>query len=167
MYRMILFTHSYLRWIVLLLALLVCARSFAAWLRRAPWRPTDKSLHVALVSSVDLQLLLGLVLYFFLSPLTHAFFGDAGGAMKDPLLRFFGMEHLFGMLIALVLFHVGRAKSKKAETDALRHRHAWTFTLLALLVTFLAIPWPGLKYGRPLLRGLESAPAETVAEPAP
>lgn len=165
MYRMILFGHSYLRWFVLLLAVLVFFRSLLAWRRGGEWGRTDDKLSVALVSLVDLQLLVGLGLYVFLSPVTRAFVSDAGGAMKDPLLRFFGMEHAFGMLIALVLFHIGRAKAKRAETGVRKHKLAWSFTLAALLVTVIAIPWPGLKYGRPLLRGLDNGPDTTVAVP--
>jgi len=164
MYRMILFGHSYLRWFVLLLALYVCLRSFLAWRRGGEWGRTDEKLSVALVSLVDLQLLVGLALYFFLSPLTRAFMGNVGEAMKDPLVRFFGMEHLVGMVIAVALFHVGRAKAKRAEGGARKHKLAWSFTLAALLVAAIAIPWPGLKYGRPLLRGMDAAPAETATE---
>jgi hypothetical protein len=160
MYRLILFSHAYLRWVVLLLALVVVVRSFVGWRGKRPWVKADNALHASLVGFVDLQLLLGLILYFFLSPLTKAFLSSTSEAMKSPLLRFFGMEHAFGMLIAVALFHAGRAMSKKKE-GAARHRQVFTMTLIALVVTFLAIPWPGMKYGRPLLRGVESAPAET------
>jgi hypothetical protein len=85
MYRMMLFGHSYLRWIVILLALYVCVRSFLAWRRGAGWGRTCEKLSVALVGLVDLQFLIGLVLYFFLSPLSKAFLAGGGGAMKDPL----------------------------------------------------------------------------------
>ncbi len=165
MYRMMLFGHSYLRWIVILLALYVLVRSFLAWRRAGEWGRGDEKLSVALVGLVDVQLLIGLALYFFLSPLSKAFLGDAGAAMKDPLLRFFGMEHLFGMLIAVALFHVGRAKAKRAESAARKHKLTWGFVLAALLVAAIAIPWPGMKYGRPLLRGMEAAPVESPAEP--
>jgi hypothetical protein len=163
MYRMVLFAHSYLRWFVLLLALFVCVRSLVAWRRQRAWESTDEKLSVALIVGVDLQLLLGLWLYIFLSPLSRAFLGDTGAAMKDPLLRFFGMEHVFEMLIALILFHVARAWSKKAESGVVRHRRVWTLTLAALLVTAIAIPWPGLGYGRPLLRGVSADSASVPA----
>jgi hypothetical protein len=99
----------------------------------------------------DVQFLLGLTLYVFLSPFTHAAFADLGAAMKNSGLRFWAVEHLVGMLIAIALVHVGRARARK--TDSLRrHRVAATFFGLALVVLLGSIPWPGLPYGRPLLR---------------
>lgn len=163
MYRFVLFGHAYLRWFVLLAAVLVLVRSFTGWRSRREWEPGDEKLHFALIAGVDLQLLLGLILYF-ISPITRGFMSDAGTAMKDPLLRFFAMEHLVGMLIAVALFHVGRAVSKKAVGPA-RHKKVFTFTLIGAIVALLAIPWPGMKYGRPLFRGFSSAAA--TAPPAP
>lgn len=163
MYRFVLFGHAYLRWFVLLAAVLVLFRSFTGWRSQRQWEAGDEKLHVALITGVDLQLLLGLILYF-ISPITRGFLSDPGTAMKDPLLRFFAMEHLIGMLIAVALFHVGRAVSKKAA-GAARHKKVFTFTLIAAIVALLSIPWPGLKYGRPLFRGFASAAA--TAPPAP
>ena len=52
-------------------------------------------------------MLLGLLLYFVFSPLTKAALGDFAGAMKDPLMRFWAVEHVFGMVIGVALAHVG------------------------------------------------------------
>jgi hypothetical protein len=163
MYRAVLFGHAYLRWFVLLVALVVLVRTFLGWRGRREWLPADEKLHVALVAGVDLQFLLGLILYV-LSPITRAFLSDAGTAMKDPILRFFGVEHLVGMLIAVTLFHIGRAVSKKAA-GAARHKKVFTFTLAAAVVAFLAIPWPSRPYGRPLFRGFASAEVTAPAVP--
>jgi hypothetical protein len=100
------------------------------------------------------QLLVGLVLYALLSPFARAFFAAPALAMKDPVLRFFGVEHTVTMLIAVVVLHVGRSRSKRAPTPRLRHRRAWTLTLAALLLMLIAVPWPFLDVGRPLLRML-------------
>src|SRR5207248_4439237 len=92
-------------------------------------------------AAVDLQLLLGLSLYLFLSPFTKAFF--AAPTLKQPHLRFFGVEHIFGMLVAVMLVHLGK-------------RRVFAFTLAALLVMLASIPWPFLVYGRPLWRTTEA-----------
>jgi hypothetical protein len=70
--------------------------------------------------------------------------------MKDAFLRFYAVEHLALMLVALGLVHVGRARSRKAPSDAARHRAASIFFLLGLLAILVAIPWPGRAVGRPL-----------------
>jgi cation transport ATPase len=92
------------------------------------------------------------MLYIFLSPMASAFFSDVGNAMKEPALRFFGVEHIAGMIVAITILHIGRARSKKAGTPRLRHRRVWVSTLIALTVIAASIPWPFLRYGRPLLR---------------
>lgn len=154
LYAIVLFTHSLLRWLVLVLAVLVLVRSFLAWRRNGAWRAEDNRLHASLVGLVDLQFVIGLVLYAFLSPMSQAFWQDIGAAMKGPILRFYGMEHVVTMLVAIVVLHIGRKRSTRATTDALRHRRVWTSTLAALLLIAIGIPWPGMPYGRPLFRGL-------------
>jgi hypothetical protein len=95
--------------------------------------------------------LFGILLYAWLSPITRQAFGDIGAAMKEASLRFWVVEHIFGMVIALALAHVGRVRIRKASL-ARRHRLAATFFGLALLAILLSIPWPAAPYGRPLLR---------------
>jgi hypothetical protein len=43
--------------------------------------------------------------------------GDSAGAMKDSVLRFYAVEHLAGMLLAVVVAQVGYSISKRAPTD--------------------------------------------------
>jgi len=97
---------------------------------------------------------LGVFLYLVFSPTVQAAFGNIGAAMRNPEYRFFVVEHFFGMIIAIVLAHVGRVRSKKAKTDAAKFRGAAIFYGLALLIMLAAIPWPGMPAGRPLIRGL-------------
>lgn len=154
LYSLVLFAHSWLRWVALLLALLVLVRSFVAARTAQPWRPLDERLHVALIGVIDTQFLMGLLLYAFLSPLSMLFWQNPAGAMKEASLRFYGVEHIFSMLIAIVVLHIGRTRSKKAATDAQRHKRVWTTVLAGLMLILIGIPWPGLPYGRALFRGL-------------
>jgi hypothetical protein len=96
-------------------------------------------------------MLIGLVLYFALSPSTRTALADFGGAMSNPQLRFFAVEHTFGMVVALVLAHIGRGKIRKAVPER-KARLAMIFYGLALVVILLSIPWPGMPAGRPLFR---------------
>lgn len=141
--------HSWLRWLLLGLALTVFVRSLLA--RGRTWSELDEKLHKAFVGATDAQFAIGAVLYAFLSPLPRALFADPGHGMKDATLRFFGVEHAFGMVIAIVIIHVARAKSKRLD-DAKRHARVWQSTIAALIVFALTIPWPGRKYARPLFR---------------
>lgn len=151
LYHFVLLAHSWLRWAVLLAAVVACARSFLAWRSGRGWSRTDERLHVVLVSVLDLQLLLGLALYVALSPFSRAFFEDFRLGMADPVVRFFGVEHVLAMVIAIAVVHVGRVRSKRVD-GARRHRVVWVSTLIALLLIFLSIPWPVFPYARPVLR---------------
>ncbi len=97
-------------------------------------------------------MLVGLVLYIFLSPFTKIAFQDFGGAMANSSLRFWAVEHIAGMIIGIALAHVGRVKIRKAANDARRHRLAIIFFGLALVAIFASIPWPGMSVARPLFR---------------
>ena len=90
---------------------------------------------------MDIQLLLGLLLYFVFSPITKTAFQDFGAAMADSELRYFAVEHLLMMVIAVVLVHIGRALSRRADTDNSKYKRAAIFFTLSLLVVLAAIPW--------------------------
>lgn len=152
MYSAVLLIHSWLRWIVLIAGIIAIARAFGARSRRRPWLPSDARAGMVFVSSLDLQMLLGLLLYFALSPFTREALTDFGAAMANPALRFWAVEHAFGMIVGVVLAHVGRARTKGARGDDRKHRAAMIFYTLALIAIVLSIPWPGMPNGRPMLR---------------
>ena len=158
-YPLTLWIHSWLRWAIVVLLLIVLMRSALGWARARAWLELDERLHRLLVACLDMQFTLGLLLYVFLSPFTKLFFGQPAASMKDPVLRFFGVEHVFAMVLAITAVHVGRVRSKKAPTPQLRQRRVCLSTVFALLLIGLSIPWPFMRYGRPLLRSLSSAPA--------
>ena len=141
MYGIVLIIHSWLRWAVLAAGIAAVARGGAR----------DSSTGKWFTILLDVQMLIGLLLYFVLSPFTTAALGDFGGAMRNPQLRFFAVEHTFGMIIGLVLAHIGTAKIKKAPAER-RGKLALIFYGLALVAILASIPWPGMPAGRPLFR---------------
>jgi len=143
--------HSWVRWLVILTGLVAFGRAAAGASGRKPWRPSDDRAGFWFVMALDIQLLLGLLLYLFFSPVTHVAFADFGAAMKNSALRFWAVEHVAGMIVGVALAHVGRVRTRK--TDSLRrHRVAAIFFGLALVAILASIPWPGTPNGRPLLR---------------
>ena len=160
-YGWVLFAHSYLRWFILVAMLLLLVRSAVGAARGSSWNEADERLHVINLSLLDLQFLLGLLLYVFLSPWVRTFYADVGAAMKDSVLRFYGLEHVFTMLLVLALMHISRVRSKRATHPKQRYLRVAVSTSIALVLILVSIPWPGRRYGRPLLRGisqLELAP---------
>lgn len=154
LYAVVLFLHSWLRWAVVVLGVLALGKSLAGWLRGRDWARADRRLQVLAVSAFDLQMLLGMTLYFALSPLTPGSMDALRTSLSVPFLRFFSLEHPLLMLLALVAVHLASALSRRADAPRLKHR-AWAVGLLvAALCLALAIPWPGLAHGRPLFRAL-------------
>lgn len=141
MYTGFLHLHDVLRWLILVSLVVTLVKYLAGWFGNQPWKKTDNILGIVFTSLMDLQLLTGLVLYFFLSPVTKLAMSDFGAAMKNADLRFYAVEHFAMMLIAVVLVHIGRAKSKKAKSDKDKFRIASIFFLIALALIVAAIPW--------------------------
>jgi hypothetical protein len=150
-YSVMLLVHSYLRWLVLIAGVVMLVRSVRG-MKSGIWSDGDNRAQLGFVSVLDIQLLLGLVLYFVLSPITVAFLANPKASMKIAQLRFFGMEHITMMLIAIILVHVARARGKRMDDGKARHRLSLITTLVWLVLTVASIPWPGMQYGRPLFR---------------
>jgi uncharacterized membrane protein len=141
MYTGFLHLHDTLRWILFLIIIVTLIKYLYGWLGSKSWGKEDNILGIVFTSLMDLQLLVGLVLYVFLSPVTKLAFADFGAAMKDPGIRFFAVEHIAMMIIALVLVHIGRAKTKKARTDVAKFKNGFIFFMIATIVIVAAIPW--------------------------
>jgi hypothetical protein len=70
--------------------------------------------------------------------------------MKDKLLRFWAVEHIFTMLIAIILITIGHIKYKKGGAP----KTTLILYIIALLFIFAAIPWPFRgEIARPLYPG--------------
>lgn len=151
MYQVLLFLHSWLRWFVLGAGVLAVFRAYAGWSGRRPFTKGDNALSAAFSGFMWLQVIVGLGLYFGLSPYGLKAMKVAG-AMKDPTTRFFGMEHVVVMILAAILAQVGRIALKNASTDTLKHKKALTYFGIALVLVLLMIPWGIWNPARPLFR---------------
>jgi len=141
MYNGLLHLHSVLRWVILILLLVSLFKSYAD--RARPFTSSHRKVGMILMISADIMLLLGLYQWFA---------GDWGlksiqsngmsVVMKNSVLRFFAIEHLVLMLIAIILIHTGYSYAKKDVPDAVKHKKTLLFYGVALLVILIAIPWP-------------------------
>jgi uncharacterized membrane protein len=133
--------HSILRWVVLLLLVVAIFNSLVAGHR--PFIRSDARTGSILVIFADLMLLIGLALWYW-GPRGYKIIESLGmsAAMKNPTARFFAIEHSVGMLIAIILLHIGKAQGRKAISDKAKHRRTLIFYLLALLIILVSIPWP-------------------------
>ena len=149
-YGLVLGLHSTLRWVVVGTGVAAAAAAWAARLGSRSWTDTTLAMGRTFAVTMDLQLVVGLILYLALSPTVASGLSNVSGAMSDAQHRFWMLEHPAAMIAALVFAHVGVAKStRRAGTDG--HRQAaWYFTIAFLLVVAV-LPWPFLDHGRPLM----------------
>lgn len=140
----ILTVHSVLRYAVLLFLLLAIFNSLTKWMAKKPFLPGDRKLSLFTLIFTHLQAVLGFILYFQ-SDLVR--FDNMKATMGERVLRFFTVEHILLMLIAVVLITVGNSKSKRASTDVAKHKGVAVFFIIALVLILISIPWPFMQVG--------------------
>src|SRR5881628_2521683 len=141
MYAHVLAVHSWLRWLALVTAV---GATFAA-LRGQVGGANSVADRWGLfaVTALDLQMLLGLILYLALSPFMRPILDNFGAAMKDPALRFWAVEHVAAMMGAQILAHAGRVLARKAKTSSTKRTRLLACFGLATVLILLGMPWPG------------------------
>ncbi|HNS01166.1 MAG TPA: hypothetical protein PKM78_02145 [Anaerolineae bacterium] len=147
MYPLVLTLHSVVRWAIVIFGIVAAVRAWMGSRGGKPWTALDNSLGLGFTISLDVNLLLGLLLYLVFSPITKSAFSNFGAAMGNGSVRFFLVEHLLLMIVAVVVAHIGRARAKKATTDAGKFTQTGIFFTAALVLVLLAIPWPFLATG--------------------
>ena len=121
-----------------------------------PFTATDKKTGLFLLIASHTTLLIGLY-QWITGPLglKNIQAMGFGAVMKDPVFRFYGVEHLTGMVIAVILITIGRGVSKKSIPDAAKHKKTFWFFFVALIIILISVPWPfRVGIGRPLLHGI-------------
>jgi hypothetical protein len=126
--------HSGLRWVAIILLLLAIVNAFTA----KSFEKKHKMINLFTMITLHTQLIIGLVQYFITSGKVKFF----DGWMKEAAFRFYGMEHLMGMLIAIVLITVGYSKSKRGTTDSEKFKPIKLFYLIGFILILASIPWP-------------------------
>ncbi|MFN6943768.1 MAG: hypothetical protein ACK4ND_02400 [Cytophagaceae bacterium] len=146
MYFHLLLTHSWTRWLIIISAGMVLFFAIRGMTRKTQFGKYDNISGALLIGCLHLQLLLGLILYIFYSPFTHRALQNMGAAMKEQSLRYWGVEHIFGMMVAIILAQIGRTKTKKTANDRKKHKTAFWYTLISILIIlgtvyFAHRPW--------------------------
>lgn len=133
--------HSFLRWVILILLLYALYKSFAD--RHKAYTAGHKKTGLFLMICCDVMLLVGLY-QWFTGPWGLKNIQNFGmsSIMKTPGLRFFAVEHITAMIIAIIFVHLGYSYSKKNVPDAQKHKRTLLYFGLALLIILISIPWP-------------------------
>ena len=137
MYPLLVGTHNVMRWVVVVLAIYALVRVYMGWLGKKEFTETDREALSFYSIGLDIQVLLGLILYFMGS--WFNVFGNMGSASGE--MRFFGVEHITMMLVAVVLAHLGVVMTKKQTTSPAKFKRAAIFVTLSVLAVLVGIPW--------------------------
>lgn len=110
--------HGLVRWLVAVLAIVAIIKFALGWLRQMPYTPADRGIMSAYTGLLDLNLLLGLIL----------FFGLGGGF---PFNR---IEHASTMIVAIIAAHLS-AIWRKSDDAAKKFRN----NLIVVIVSFVLV----------------------------
>lgn len=121
--------HNFLRWIILLFLLIALVQSISK-------KPGLQKTSLWLLIAAHLTLLVGLYQYFT-SAVGYKLIQANGfsAVMKDSVMRFWAVEHITGMLIAIILITIARGKARRGYYPTILY-------ILALIIILAVVPWP-------------------------
>ena len=131
--------HGTLRWVVLVLLLLSIVKAFSGMSAGRTFTDGDRKRGLFTMIALHLQLVLGFILYFGKG--WSAMLGDPN-AMASTVMRFFSLEHMATMTLAILLGTLGYSLSKRATEDRSKFRRQAIWFTVALLLILSSIPWP-------------------------
>lgn len=134
--------HNFLRWVILFFLLIAIVQSLG---KNTGLKKTSLWLLIA----SHITLLIGLYQYFtsavgFKLIQQYGF----GEVMKDSAMRFWAVEHITGMLIAIIMITIARGKAKRGGFPVALY-------IIALILILAVVPWPFRELiGRPWFPGM-------------
>jgi len=133
LYDILKYAHSWLRYLLLALLIINILKTLIGWMGKENYSKTDDRLSLFLLITTHTQLLLGLVMYIMW---VHAgnIFGNMATTMHTPELRYFAVEHITGMIVAVILITLGRILPKKAANDTHRFKQSFFYFILAFII---------------------------------
>lgn len=151
-YYISLFLHSWNRWLIIISGITVIYYAISGLNGARVYTDFNRKNLLLFILSLHLQLLIGLLLYFVLSPVTAVALSNFGAAMKDSTLRFWAVEHAFVNIVAIGLAQTGSILVKKQTDNRKKHRITLIWTAIAMLLILLMIPMGMMGVERPWFR---------------
>jgi len=140
MYIATLHLHRSLWALALILPAVILFKAALNWSKKRGPSQFDNRMVNINVWVFRIQLLIGLILYAFLSPITQAAFADFKAAMKNAELRYFAVEHITLMIVAVVLAHLIKIlPAKKEGVKSSISQMVWALVLFIVIV--IGTPW--------------------------
>jgi hypothetical protein len=118
--------HNFWRYGVLIAGVIGLVGAIAAWMGSLPPRETARRAGLIYVIALDVQLLIGIVLWL----------GKGGMALPPP----FRLEHPLTMILAAVAAHVGQVMARRAKTPKGAARAVAIAIAVSFVLVLLGIP---------------------------
>ena len=118
--------HSLWRWVVLLAVTVAFVRGVIGWLRGGAWTGNDRILALVAITTLDIQLLLGLVVY------------GTGSHWESG--NFLAYIHPLVMIVAIVVAHATTILIRRTEPASAKFRTLAIGLFVALFLITAAIP---------------------------
>jgi hypothetical protein len=141
MYQTLLILHSLFRWLVLGTLGTSIYLAYIGYSSNKSFSKGDNSLRHWTATTAHIQLIIGITLYIK-SPLIKYFWSNLNATFHIWETSFFGIIHSLLMLTSVVLITIGSALAKRKKTDKERYKAMLLWFSVALLIIFIAIPWP-------------------------
>lgn len=131
--------HSLWRWAVLLAALAAIIKALLGWFGRQGWTDLDNRLGLFFTVALDIQVLLGIIVYIGTFTGAHAqrWYGGIGQLSG---------EHVLPMVIALVIAHIARSRARKAEAAVSKHQTVAIGFVISLILIIVGMPTWGFSF---------------------
>lgn len=136
MYTPLLKSHSGLRWILLILFVTALVMLFRAAYQGRFSKKLALTAKMTLIFT-HIQFLLGLALYFISPKVIFA-----ASSMKVSVSRFYLVEHISLMLIAVILLTIGFSKSKNLLHTQAGAKKMFMYCIISFILIMTSIPWP-------------------------
>ncbi|MEX0723785.1 MAG: cytochrome B [Gracilimonas sp.] len=137
MYTGLLHAHSGLRWILLVLIVWALFKAISGWVGKKEYQKSDRISALLALIFTHIQLLLGFGLYFISPKVSFQ-----SGVMESTMLRFYTVEHITMMIVAIALITFGFSSAKRLEASLDKHKRVAITYGIGLLIMIASIPWP-------------------------
>lgn len=145
--------HSICRWLVLASALYAIGRAYMGFRSHRDFSLGDDRIRHYTATIAHIQLIIGMVLYIR-SPVTSYFWENVRIGFQHIDTVFYGLLHPLLMLLAVIAMTIGSSVAKRQRESRNKHMTILIWFSVALLIIFLAIPWPfSFVSQRPYFRG--------------
>ncbi len=134
-YNILKHTHGGFRYLLLLVVTFAIIRFILGWTKNRNFSVWDKRGALWTLILSHLQLVTGLVLYF-ISPANYPNELASGPDMKNTVFRYFAVEHLMLMLVAIAVLTVGYSRAKRANQDFKKFKILlWSYAISAAIIS--------------------------------